>query len=72
MIGKLIGEFNGKITGTRILSLGKTGMPVHGPGKTLEVDATYASTGVFNRLPNGVLIENANGLISTGEHVSSA
>ncbi len=68
MLGELIGEFKGKITGVRILSHGRTEMSVHGAGKILGLEATYASTGIFNRLPNGVLMENANGLVSTAEH----
>ncbi len=68
MLGKLIGEFKGKITGVRILTRGRTEMSVYGSGKILGFEATYASTGIFNRLPNGVLMENANGLISTADH----
>ncbi len=52
----------------RILTRGRTEMSVHGAGKTLGLEATYASTDVFTRLPNGVLVENANGLLSTVEH----
>lgn len=43
-------------------------MTFHGFGSILGFEATYASTGVFNRLPNGTLMENGNGVISTGEH----
>jgi hypothetical protein len=68
MLGELIGEFKGKISGVRILPDGKTEMSVHGSGKILGLDATYASTGVFIRMPNGVLMEEGNGLISTIEH----
>ncbi len=68
MFGELIGEFKGKITGIRILSRGRTEMTVHGNGTILGFEATYASTGIFNRLPNGILMENGDGLISTLEH----
>lgn len=68
MLGELIGEFTGKITGVRILEGGKTEMSVHGFGKIIGFNATYASTGVFTRMPNGALIEVGNGLITTSDH----
>lgn len=68
MLGEMIGQFSGKITGVRILKGGRTEMSVHGSGTILGLSATYASTGVFVRLPNGVLTEKGNGLISTNEH----
>ncbi len=68
MLGELIAEFKGKISGIRILSEGKTEMTTHGTGRILGFDATYASTGVFSHLPNGVLMEEANALITTLEH----
>ncbi|MFB3889862.1 MAG: hypothetical protein ACE14S_10260 [Candidatus Bathyarchaeia archaeon] len=68
MLGELIGEFTGKITGVRILPEGKTEMSLHGFGKVFGMDATYASTGVFTRLPAGILSEEGTGLLSTLEH----
>jgi len=68
MIGELIGDFKGKITGVRILSGEHTEMTVNGTGKIFGIEATYASTGVFSRMPNGELIEKGNGLITTIAH----
>ncbi len=68
MIGELIGDFRGKITGIRILSGEHTEMTVSGSGKIFGIEATYASTGVFSRMPNGVLMEKGNGLITTLDH----
>lgn len=67
MLGELIGEFI-KVTGVRILPEGKTEMSIHGSGKIIGVDATYASTGVFTHLDNNVLMEVGNGLITTIDH----
>ena len=68
MLGELIGEFKGKVTGVRILPEGKTEMSIHGSGKIIGIDATYASTGVFTHLDNNVLMEVGNGLITTIDH----
>lgn len=68
MLGELIGEFKGKVTGVRILPEGKTEMSIHGSGKIIGVDATYASTGAFTHLDNNVLMEVGNGLITTIDH----
>jgi hypothetical protein len=68
MMGELIGDFKGKITGVRILSGEHTEMSVNGSGKIFGIEATYASTGVFSRMPNGELIERGNGLITTLDH----
>ena len=65
MLGELIGEFKGKVTGVRILPEGKTEMSIHGSGKIIGIDATYASTGVFTHFDNNVLMEVGNGLITT-------
>jgi hypothetical protein len=42
-------------------------MSIHGYGSVLGFDATYTSTGVFTRMPSGVLMEEGNGLISTND-----
>jgi hypothetical protein len=68
MLGELIGEFSGKISGVRILAKGKTEMTIQGTGKILGLEATYASTGVFSRTSSGVLVEVGNGLISSVGH----
>jgi hypothetical protein len=68
LLGELIGEFSGKIMGVRILSGEHTEMSVNGSGKILGIEATYASTGVFSRLPNGALMESGNGQITTMDH----
>jgi hypothetical protein len=68
MIGELIGDFRGKIAGVRILSGEHTEMYINGTGKIFGIEATYASTGVFSRMPNGVLVEKGNGLITTLDH----
>jgi hypothetical protein len=68
MLGELIGEFKGNVTGVRILPEGKTEMSIHGSGKIIGIDATYASTGVFTLLDNNVLMEVGNGLITTIDH----
>ncbi len=68
MLGEQIGEFKGNITVVRILPDGKTEMSLHGIGTILGIEATFASTGVLSRSPNGALMEEATGLVTTADH----
>lgn len=65
MLGELIGEFKGTTTGTRILSEGKLESSGQGPGKILGIDASIAFTAVLSPLPNGILMNDGNSLITT-------
>ncbi len=68
MLGEQISEFKGTITVVRILPDGRTEMTIQGSGRVLGMDATLASTGVLSRSTNGVLMEEATGLVTTAEH----
>ncbi len=65
MIGDLIGEFRGKIVGFRVLSDGKIEGTEQGTGKILGMDAYAMNTGTSTPMPNGVLMTERNGLLTT-------
>ncbi len=65
LLGQLIGEFHGKSTTTRVLSDGKIESTDQGTGKILGVDASSVWTGVLTPMPNGVVMGEGNGLITT-------
>ena len=65
MLGEMIGEFKGKSTGYRVLSEGKVEISQQGMGKILGIDASMATTGVSAPMPNGVLMVDGNGVLTT-------
>lgn len=65
MLGEQIGEFKGKVTGTRILPDGKYEASGEGPGKILDIDASLAFTGIISPLQNGNYLLEGNSIITT-------
>ena len=65
MLGKLIGEFNGKTTGVRVLSEGKMELTQQGMGKVMGIDGSIVTTGTATPMPNGVMMIDANGTLMT-------
>ena len=71
MIGEVIAEYKGKITGTRILADGKIEGSYAGAGKLLGKEASLMATAVFSLMPNGVNMIDGNGMEMTAEGESA-
>ena len=71
MIGELIAEYKGKITGTRVLADGKMESSFAGAGKLLGKEASLMATAVFALMPNGVNMIEGNGMEMTAEGESA-
>jgi hypothetical protein len=67
LIGELLVEAKGKLTGSRVLADGKMEASSAGPGTILGKEATSMDTGVLTPMPNGVLMVEGNGMIMTTE-----
>jgi hypothetical protein len=65
MIGEMMGEFNGKTIGIKVLPGGKIENTGQGMGKILGIEATTVFTGVATPMPNGVLMVEGDGLVTT-------
>ena len=65
MIGDLFGDFKGKIVGFRVLPDGKIEGTEQGVGKLLGMDAYEMDTGTSTPMPNGILMTERNGLLTT-------
>lgn len=65
MLGELIEEFNGKVTGIRILSEGKMEVSEQASGTVLGVEATWIATSTSVQKANGVVISEGEALITT-------
>ena len=53
MLGEMIGEFKGKVSGIRVLPEGKMELSQQGMGKIMGFDASIVTTGVTSPMPNG-------------------
>lgn len=71
MIGEVIGEYKGKITGTRVLAEGKMESSYAGAGTLLGKEATIMATAVFFLTPTGVNMLEGNGVTTTVEGESA-
>ena len=67
MIGELIGEFKGKVTGTRVLADEKMEVSATSAGTILGKEATQMITFVLTLMPNGVQMLEGNGMVMTAE-----
>ncbi len=67
MIGELIAEFKGKVTGMRILAEGKMEGSDTGMGNIMGKEATIMDTSILMWMPNGVLMAEGNSMIMTAE-----
>ncbi|MES2877895.1 MAG: hypothetical protein V4713_05680 [Pseudomonadota bacterium] len=69
MLGEMIGEGKGKITGVRVLPLDGTGprleVSFQGTGKLLGQDITEVATYISTLTPQGVLNGTGQGLVTT-------
>jgi hypothetical protein len=72
LIGEITIELEGKITMTRALPDGKVKTSEQGSGSILGAKATWVATTVSSPMPNGVIMGEGNGIITTmdGEVVS--
>ena len=67
MIGELIGEFKGKVTGTRILADEKMEVSATNAGTLLGKEASQMITFVVTLMPNGIQMLEGNGMVMTAE-----
>jgi len=67
LIGEVIGDFKGKMTGTRFLADGKIEGSFAGMGKLLGKDASIMATAVFSLMPTGVSMIEGNGMEATAD-----
>lgn len=67
MLGDLIGEFRGKVTGVRVLSEGRVETSEQGSGSILGIDATMLATAISTPLPNGVLMGEGEAIVTTAD-----
>lgn len=65
MLKERIGEFKGKVTGTRVLPEGMIEASGEGPGKILDIDASIAFTVIISPLQNGINLLEGNSIITT-------
>jgi hypothetical protein len=65
LIGELIIELKGKVTGVRVLPGGRTETSEHGSGSVLGTEATWLATTVSTPMPNGVVMGEGDGIITT-------
>jgi hypothetical protein len=67
MLGDMIGEFKGQVTGVRVLSEGKMETSERASGSILGVDATWLATSISTPMPNGVIMAEGDAVITTVE-----
>jgi len=67
LIGEVIAEFKGKTTGVRVLSEGKVETSEQGSGRILGIEATAVFTSLAVPLPNGILMGEGDGIITTAD-----
>ena len=65
MLGDLIGEFQGKITGMRLLPDEKRETSEEASGRILGIEATWLATSVSKQMPNGVVMSEGEAVITT-------
>ena len=67
MLGDLIGVFEGKITGVRVLPDGEVETSEQGSGSIIGTKAAWLATSVSTHLPNGILFSEGTGIVTTEE-----
>lgn len=67
MIGELIGEFSGKITGIRVLTQGKMEISEQASGRFLGAEAKWVATSTSTPMPNGVVMSEGEALVTTAD-----
>jgi hypothetical protein len=67
MLGDMIGEFKGQVTGVRVLPEGKIETSERASGSILGVDATWLATSISTPMPNGVIMAEGDAVITTIE-----
>lgn len=65
MLGEVIAEFKGKITGTRVLPDGKIETSEQASGKILGIEASWVATAISTHMPNGVLMGEGDAIVNT-------
>ena len=65
MIGELIAEFKGKVTGIRVLDGGKMEGSDTGSGNIMGKEPTTMDTSILMWMPNGVLMAEGNSMVMT-------
>ena len=61
----MVGEFKGKTTGIRVLEGGKIEFSQQGMGTILGMEASLLATGTGTPMPTGVIMAEANGMVTT-------
>jgi len=67
MLGDMIGEFKGQVTGVRILSGGKVETSEQASGNILGNLATWLATSTSTTMANGVVMAEGEALVTTGD-----
>jgi hypothetical protein len=67
LIGEVIIELSGSIAGVKALPDGKVETSEQGSGSVLGVKAAWVATTVSSPMPNGVILGEGNGLITTAD-----
>lgn len=67
MLGDMIGEFNGQVTGVRILPEGKVETSERASGTILGRDATWLATSISTPMPNGGVMAEGDAVVTTKE-----
>ena len=67
MIGEQIIELKGQAPSIRVLSDGRTETSEQGSGSVLGVEAAWVATTLSTPMPNGVVLGEGNGIITTVE-----
>jgi hypothetical protein len=70
LIGDVIGEFEGKVTGTRVIADHKYEGTDYGTCKILGINATFFDTVILTALPDEIYIVKAKSVITTEQKES--
>ena len=65
MIGEQIIELKGQVPSIRVLPDGRTKTSEQGVGSVLGVEATWLATTISTPMPNGVILGEGEGIITT-------
>ena len=65
LLGDLIEEFEGQVTGVRVLGGGRVERSERAAGKVLGVKASWLATSISTPMPNGVVMAEGEALVTT-------
>jgi hypothetical protein len=67
MLGDLIGEFKGKVTGIRVLFEGKIEISEQASGSILGYEATWLATSISTQRLNGTVTSEGEAIVTTDD-----